>query len=100
MGSREMERCRMCGIKTSGQRNDLFDGMLFDMKTLAGYIVDQRFNQAGAVLISSAANLMQTYNGCCVSDEMIQKYGKETIELIKLGMEISKLDNERWLNKD
>ena len=98
--NREMKSCRLCGSTTSGQRNDEFDDMILDIKTLARYVIDQRFNQAGNVLISSATKLMATFDGCCTDDEHIQKYGHMTIELIKLGQEISRMDSNGAFDKE
>ena len=94
----QMKGCRLCGSVTSGHRNDLFDSMISNIEVLAGYIVDERFNQAGNVLIKQATELMQTYDGCCTDDEHIQKYGDRTIKLIKLGQKISKMDKNGDFN--
>ena len=88
--SNEMKTCRLCHSTTSGHRNDIFDALIKDIEVLAGYIVDDRYNQAGNVLIKTAKKLMETYDGCCTSDDNIQNYGDKTINLIKLGQEISK----------
>jgi len=88
---KEMKTCMLCHSTTSGHRNDLFDGFIKDIEILAGYIISDRYNQAGNVLISTAKKLMETYDGCCAPDENIQKYGDKTSKLIELAQEISKM---------
>jgi len=94
----QMKGCRLCGSVTSGHKNDLFDAMLRNIEVLAQYVTEKRFNQAGNVLIKQAGELVQTYNGCCTDNESIQKYGDVTINLIKLGKEIARMDKDGELD--
>lgn len=87
--SKEMKTCRLCHSTTSGHRNDIFDALIKDIEILAGYIIEERYNQAGNVLISTAKKLMETYDGCCTPNDEIQTYGDKTVKLIKLGQKIS-----------
>ena len=72
--SKDMQTCRLCNCNTTGHKNDLFDKSISDLKTLAGYMLEERYNQAGNVLISSARSLMATYSGCACNNAEIQKY--------------------------